>query len=142
MRWRVLLPLLFLLPMPPLRAAVRVSHPPPASVDDEPDPTSPDEVFSQMRHSFRADRARGQHTRYQFNFWDPQGGKWWIEIDDGAYKMGKGVIAHPDVTFSCAGADWVRLSVGTLNGFTAVLTGRLHITGNQILAHKLDDLFP
>jgi len=95
-----------------------------------------------MQHSFRSDRARGQHLRYQFNFSDPQGGKWWIEIKDGVYTLGKGTIQWPDVTFTCTGADWVRLSVGTLGGFQAVFTGRLHVIGNQFMAHKLDEIFP
>jgi putative sterol carrier protein len=95
-----------------------------------------------MRHSFRPDRAKGQHLRFQFNFGDPQGGRWWIEINDGAYTIGKGTIIRPDVTFSCTGADWVRLSNGTLAGFQAFITGRLHVSGNQFAAHKLDAIFP
>jgi putative sterol carrier protein len=114
----------------------------PNSGDYEPDPTSPDEVFEQMQHSFRSDRARGQHLRYQFNFSNPQGGKYWIQISDGSYTMGKGVIAHPDVTFYCTGSDWVQLSNGTLHGFEAFFTGRLRISGNQFTAHRLDELFP
>lgn len=144
MPWRVVIALLLLLSSLPSRAAQRDAHsaPAPASAPVEPDPTSPDEVFAQMRHSFRADRARAQHLRFQFNFGDPQGGKWWIEINDGACTMGKGTITRPDATFFCSGADWVRLSAGTLNGFQAVLTGRLRVAGNQFAAHKLDEIFP
>lgn len=108
----------------------------------EPDPTSPAEVFSQMKESFRSDRARGQHLKYQFNFGEPQGGKWWIQIDDGMYTMGMGTIERPDVTFNCTGADWVKLSNGTLSGLRAFLTGRLRVNGNQFTAHKLDEIFP
>jgi len=145
MRRRILfflLPLLLLPALPSL--ASRPAHPSPSpdSAPYEPDPTSPDEVFTQMGHSFRPDRARGQHLRFQFTFTDPQGGKWWIDIEDGAYTMGKGMIQHPDVTFNCTGADWVRLSNGTLGGFQAFFTGRLRVTGNQFTAHKLDEIFP
>jgi putative sterol carrier protein len=56
--------------------------------------------------------------------------------------MGKGTIQHPDVTFSCTGADWVRLSIGSLGGLQAVFTGRLKVSGNQFTAHKLDEIFP
>jgi len=139
MRCRIFVPLVLLLASLPLEAS-RPSNAAPA--DYQPNPTSPDEVFAQMQHSFRSDRARGQHLRYQFNFSDPQGGKWWIEIKDGVYTMGKGTIQWPDVTFTCTGADWVRLSVGTLGGFQAVFTGRLHVIGNQFMAHKLDEIFP
>lgn len=132
MRRFFVVPLLVLLPLFSLWAE---SH-------NQPNPTTPEEVFAQMRGSFRADRARGQHLRYQFNFGDPQGGKWWVEINNGACTMGNGTIPHPDVTFWCTGADWVRLSNGTLNGFSAFMTGRLRVSGNQFTAHKLDELFP
>jgi putative sterol carrier protein len=140
---RILYSLLLLMMPLPLRAS-RPDHGTPTAggADYERDPTSPDEVFAQMQHSFRSDRARGQHLRYQFNFGDPQGGQWWIEINDGAYTMGKGTIQHPDVTFSCTGADWVRLSIGSLGGLQAVFTGRLKVSGNQFTAHKLDEIFP
>ena len=143
MPWRFLIPLLFLLPSLSLQAATHGAHAAPLpSPARELDSTSPDDVFAQMRQSFRADRARGQHIRYQFNFGDPQGGKWWVEINDGACTMGKGIVQHPDVTLACTGADWVRLSNGTLSGFQAFLTGRLRIKGNQFTARKLDDIFP
>jgi putative sterol carrier protein len=139
MRCRILF-FVFLLVAPPGLLASHSGHSTPG--DNEPDPRSPDEVFAQMEHSFRSDRARGQHLRYQFNLGDPQGGKWWIRIDDGAYSMGKGTIDYPDVIFSCSGADWVRLSIGTLGGVQAFFTGRLHVSGNQFTAHKLDEIFP
>jgi putative sterol carrier protein len=140
---RILFPLLLLVLPIPLKAS-RDTHSatPVAGSDYEPDPTSPEEVFAQMHHSFRPDRARGQHLRFQFKFRDPQGGKYWIEINDGAYTMGTGAVPHPDVTFICTGADWVRLSTGKLGGIQAFLTGRLRVVGNQFTAHKLDEIFP
>jgi putative sterol carrier protein len=143
MPWRILFPLILLLLPVSLRAAHAAhSATAPGNAGYEPDPASPDEVFAQMQHSFRSDRARGQHLRYQFNFGNPQGGKYWIEINDGSYTMGKGAIQRPDVTFACTGADWVRLANGTLGGIQAFLTGRLHVIGNQFTARKLDEIFP
>jgi len=143
-RCRILLiPLMMVLPALPMKAArPDHGHAASASADNEPDATSPEEVFAQMQHSFRSDRARGQHLRYQFNLNDPQGGKWWIVINDGVCTMGKGTIQKPDVTLTCTGADWVRLSNGTLGGFQAVFTGRLRVNGSQFTAHKLDEIFP
>jgi putative sterol carrier protein len=140
---RILFPLLLLVLTLPLQASHAArSISPPGAPGNEPDPTSPEEVFAQMQYSFRSDRARGQHLRYQFNFGDPQGGEYWIEIKNGAYTMGKGTIQHPDVTFICTGADWVRLSTGKLSGIQAFFTGRLRVIGNQFTAHKLDEIFP
>jgi putative sterol carrier protein len=103
---------------------------------------SPDQVFEGMRKSFRADKARGTHVRYQFHFKAPQAGDWWIIVNDGTFTMGKGTVEPVDVTISCTGNDWVELSNGTLGGLRAFLTGRLHVSGSQALARKLDEIFP
>jgi putative sterol carrier protein len=141
MRCCLLLVPLLMLPVLPLEAA-RPDTAYPATSYSESNPKSPDDVFAQMQHSFRSDRARGQHIRYQFNFSDPHGGKWWLIVNDGTYTMGKGTIPKADVTFACTGDDWVRLSVGSLGGFQAFFTGRLRVSGNQFTAHKLDEMFP
>ena len=102
----------------------------------------PQDVFNGMRESFRPDRARRVHARYQFDLAGPQGGEWWIEIKDGQFKMGRGLIENPNVTFIATDQDWVALSNGTLSGTWATLTGRLKVRGNQWLARKLDEMCP
>lgn len=104
--------------------------------------TMPQQVFDGMRESFRADKAQGVHARYQFDLSGPHGGEWWIEVQDGKFKMERGKIAKPDVTFIATDNDWVALSNGTLAGWWAHLSGRLQIKGSQALARKLDDMFP
>lgn len=104
--------------------------------------TVPQQVFDGMRNSFRADKAKGVQARYEFDLSGPHGGKWWIEIRDGKFKMGRGPIANPDVTFSASDDDWVALSNGTLAGWWAHLSGRLKIKGSQALARKLDEMCP
>src|SRR5262245_27421127 len=61
--------------------------------------STPQEVFDSMRSSFQANSAMGIHARYQWDLSGPQGGQWWIDVNDGTYKMGKGKIANPNVTF-------------------------------------------
>ncbi len=108
----------------------------------EKDATTPQEIFDQMRDSFRADKAKGQHIRFQFNFTGPNGGHWWIVVNDGTYKMDKGAIDHPDVTFSASDADWVRICNDQLSGTWAFLSGRLRVSGSQSTARKLGEIFP
>jgi len=103
---------------------------------------SPEEVFQAMKRVFQADKARGLHIRYLFHLTEPQGGDWWIKVDDGKMAMGPGPIDKPDCTISCTGADWVALDNETLGGTRAYLTGRLKIGGDRNLARKLNELFP
>ncbi len=104
--------------------------------------SSPQQVFDGMRESFQSGKAKGVHARYQFLIGGAQGGEWWIEINDGVFKMGRGKIANPSVTFVASDKDWVALSNGTLSGVWANMTGRLKVRGDQRLARKLDEMCP
>ena len=104
--------------------------------------STPQEVFDGMRQSFQSNKAKGVHARYQWELSGPQGGEWWIDVDDGKYKMGKGKISDPNVTFVAKDKDWVAVSNGELGGTWAYMTGRLKIRGDQGLAKKLGQIFP
>jgi len=106
------------------------------------DASTPQQVFDSMRESFKADKARGVHARYQWELSGPQGGEWWIDVNDGTYKMGKGKIDNPTVTFITSDKDWVAMSNGKLKGTWAYMTGRLKVRGPQSVARKLDEIFP
>ena len=106
------------------------------------DASTPQQVFDSMRESFKADKARGVHARYQWELSGPQGGEWWIDVNDGTYKMGKGKTDNPTVTFITSDKDWVAMSNGELKGTWAYMTGRLKVRGPQSVARKLDEIFP
>lgn len=102
----------------------------------------PQDVFDGMRESFRTENAKGVHARYQWELSGPNGGDWWLEVNDGKLKMGRGKIDNPDVTFVASDVSWVAISNGKLKGTWAVLTGRLKVRGSQAIARKLDEIFP
>jgi putative sterol carrier protein len=104
--------------------------------------STPQEVFDSMRGSFRPAKAKGVSARYQWYLSGLNGGEWWIDVNNGSYRMGRGQIANPNVTFIAKAKDWVAVSNGQLSGTWAYLTGRLRIRGNQGLARKLDEMFP
>jgi putative sterol carrier protein len=104
--------------------------------------STPQEVFDSMRGSFQAAKAKGVHARYQWDLSGPQGGQWWIDVNDGKYTMGKGKIDNPSVTFVAKDKDWVAVSNHQMGGTWAYLTGRLKIRGDQGVARKLGEIFP
>jgi putative sterol carrier protein len=104
--------------------------------------STPQQVFDGMRQSFQANKAKGVHARYQWELSGPNGGEWWIDVNDGTYKMGKGKIDNPSVTFITSDADWVAMSNGKLKGTWAFMTGRLKVRGSQAVARKLNEIFP
>ena len=104
--------------------------------------STPQDVFDGMRGSFQAAKAKGVHARYQWDLSGPNGGQWWIEVNDGTYKMGKGQIDHPSVTFRASDKDWVAICNDQLSGTWAYVTGRLKVRGDQNVARKLGEMFP
>jgi putative sterol carrier protein len=113
-----------------------------SAASKEPSNSTPQQVFDGMRQSFRANKAKGVHARYQWDLSGPNGGQWWIDVNDGAYKMGKGKIDNPNVTFVATDKDWVAVCSGQLGGTWAYLTGRLKVRGDQGVARKLGEIFP
>jgi len=113
-----------------------------SAASKEPSNSTPQQVFDGMRQSFRPNQAKGVHARYQWELSGPQGGQWWIDVNDGTYKMGKGKIPNPSVTFVATDKDWVVVSNHQLGGTWAYLSGRLKIRGDQGVARKLGEIFP
>jgi len=113
-----------------------------SGTSNEPSNSTPQQVFDGMRQSFQANKAKGVHARYQWELSGPNGGEWWIDVNDGTYKMGKGKIDNPSVTFITSDADWVAMSNGKLKGTWAFMTGRLKVRGSQAVARKLNEIFP
>jgi len=104
--------------------------------------STPQDGFDAMRGSFQPAKAKGVHARYQWDLSGPNGGQWWIEVNDGTYKMGKGQIDHPNVTFRASDKDWVAICHDQLSGMWAYMTGRLKVRGDQAVARKLGEIFP
>lgn len=104
--------------------------------------STPQDVFDAMRSSFQPAKAKGVHARYQWDLSGQNGGHWWIAVNDGTYKMGKGKIPDPNVTFMATDKDWVAICHDQLSGTWAYLTGRLKVRGDQGVARKLGEMFP
>ena len=107
-----------------------------------PEDSTPQGVFDSMRGSFQPAKAKGVHARYQWDLSGPNGGQWWIDVEDGTYKMGKGKIPNPSVTFRAKDKDWVAICHDQLSGTWAYMTGRLKVRGDQGIARKLGEMFP
>lgn len=104
--------------------------------------STPQQALDKRQDAFQADKAKGVHASYQWKLSGPNGGEWWLSVNDGTYKMGRGKIGNPNVTFAASDEDWVAMSNKTLNVPWAYLTGRLKIQGSHSLVKELDEMFP
>src|SRR5580698_4801155 len=55
----------------------------PGALGADPKNTVPQQVFDGMQKSFNATNAKGVHASYQWNISGPNGGDWFIVVDDG-----------------------------------------------------------
>ena len=104
--------------------------------------STPQQALDNRQDAFQANKAKGVHASYQWELSGPNGGHWWLIVNDGTYKTGTGKIHNPNVTFLASDEDWVAMSNKTLNVSWAYLTGRLKIQGSHGLVKELDKIFP
>jgi putative sterol carrier protein len=123
-------------------AALALASPSQAQQTSRQQNSTPQEALDKRQDAFQADKAKGVHASYQWELSGPNGGDWWLVVNDGTYKTGSGKIHNPNVTFVASDEDWVAMSNKTLKVSLAYLTGRLKIQGSHRLVKELDKIFP
>jgi putative sterol carrier protein len=87
------------------------------------------------------DAAKAIGAQYQMNITGPTGGEWNIDVSaSGPFcKTGSGPA---DCTISIADEDFQKLVENPqANGMQLFFSGKLKVSGNQMLAMKLNSLF-
>ncbi|MET0594356.1 MAG: SCP2 sterol-binding domain-containing protein, partial [Polyangiaceae bacterium] len=79
---------------------------------------------------------------FQFELAGDDGGQYNITVNDGTMKVETGTAATPSVTIKMAAADYLKLVNGQLNGTMAYMKGQMKVTGNLMLAQKMQAVFP
>ena len=99
------------------------------------------ENFEAMPAAFQKDVAARLNVTYQFDLGGEGGGKWFVQIRDGALHVGEGEQEKPDVVLTAQAKDYVEIAEGRANALLAMATGRFKISGNLGLAMKLQQIF-
>ena len=103
---------------------------------------SPQEVFDRMPEALIPEKAGATKAMIQFDLSGDQGGKWWVKIHDGKAESGKGDAPEAaQLTLLADAADYVKISLGQLDGTAAFMQGKLKIKGDMGLAIKMQTLF-
>ncbi len=99
------------------------------------------ELFEGMPAAFQRDVAAKLNATYQFDLSGEGGGKWFVQIRDGALEVGAGEKEKPDVVMTADAATYVEIAEGRANPMLAMATGKFKISGSLALAMKLQQLF-
>jgi putative sterol carrier protein len=100
------------------------------------------EYFDTLGDRFVADAAKSIQAVFQFELTGEGGGVYHVTVDHGQMAVHEGPHATPTATIKMDGGDYVKLVNGKLNGTMAFMKGQMKVTGNMLLAQKMQAIFP
>lgn len=88
------------------------------------------------------DAAKQIGAKFQINVTGDGGGEWFIDASESGPKAVPGNPGGADVTIALTSEDFQKLYENPqANGMQLFFAGKLKVTGNQMLAMKLQKLF-
>jgi len=92
--------------------------------------------------SKNAEEAKTLGAKFQINITGPTGGEWFIDASPSGPSSKQGQGENPDCTITITDEDFQKLVENPqANGMQLFFAGKLKVTGNQMLAMKLQKLF-
>ena len=100
------------------------------------------EWFDTIGNRFQKDAAKGVKAIFQFELSGANGGTYAVAVDDANVVVSEGAHTTPSVTLKMSADDYVKMANGDLKGQMAFMTGKMKVSGNMMLAMKMQSLFP
>jgi len=104
--------------------------------------TSVKHYIETLPERFVPDASKGVHAVFQFEIAGDDGSTFHVSVDDGTMAVHDGVAPSPNTTIKMNAADYVQMVNGKLSGTMAFMKGKLKVTGNVMLAQKMQNIFP
>jgi putative sterol carrier protein len=100
------------------------------------------EYFDTLADRFVASAAKGVSAVFQFELAGEGGGTYHVTVKDGTMEVAEGPAASPSTTIKMAAPDYVQMVNGDLGGTMAFMKGKLKVSGNLMLAQKMQAFLP
>ena len=104
--------------------------------------TSVKHYIETLPERFQADAAKGVHAVFQFELAGEGGGTYHVKVLDGTMAVHEGPSPAPSATLKISADNYVKMANGDLNGAMAFMKGQLKVSGNVLLAQKMQAIFP
>src|SRR5947208_6946297 len=101
-----------------------------------------DETFEVMKSLFNPTAAAGFNKTIQWEIYGEQAGKWALKIADQKCQLIKGGVDKAHLTMSMSDQTWLAIAEGKLEAVNAFTTGRIIMSGDMMIAMRLQQLFP
>ena len=100
------------------------------------------EYFDTLPQRFVASAAKGVKAVYQFELSGDDGGTYHVTVDDGTMTVTEGPSEKPSTTIKMASGEYLKMVNGKLSGTMAFMKGLLKVSGNVMLAQKMQAFLP
>jgi putative sterol carrier protein len=100
------------------------------------------EYFDTLPSRFVASAAKGVNAVFQFELAGDGGGTYHVVVQDGSMSVTEGAAPTPSTVLKMSADNYVKMANGELNGAMAYMKGQLKVTGNVLLAQKMQAIFP
>jgi putative sterol carrier protein len=100
------------------------------------------EYFDTLSSRFVPSAAKGVKAIFQFELAGDGGGTYHVTVDDGVMSVAEGASEAPSATLKMSADNYVKMANGELNGAMAFMSGKLKVSGNVMLAQKMQAIFP
>jgi alkyl sulfatase BDS1-like metallo-beta-lactamase superfamily hydrolase len=87
------------------------------------------------------EKAKEVGSVYVFDIEGEGGGKWTVDLKSDVPAIHKGIGEGAECTIKIANSDFVEMLKNPALGMQMFMTGKLKVTGNPMLAMKLQKLF-
>ncbi len=98
-----------------------------------------DDIIKQLKSKFNSEAAQGKDLVFQFIIEDYQ--NYCLKVKDGSCDIIEGIVDGADVTLSTNKENFKAMLNKELNAMMALMSGKLKIDGNPLLAMQLSQLF-
>jgi long-chain acyl-CoA synthetase len=99
-----------------------------------------EDIFASMESRLRSEAVEGVSANLGYQITGTGGGEWTLAVKDGKVQVIKG-LHNPQVTSIISAEDWIAVTLGQLDGMTALTSGRLKVDGDIGLLSKSTRFF-
>jgi putative sterol carrier protein len=97
--------------------------------------------FVGLEQAFRPERAATVDKTIQFDFSGREAGTWTLVVNHGTVAYHEGAATNPGTTVTVDSDNWLAILKGTLNPMSAVLGGKLKLTGDMAVMMQFQTWF-
>jgi putative sterol carrier protein len=100
------------------------------------------EYFETLPQRFVQSASAGVEAIFQFEISGDAGGTWHVIVKDEALEINAGEHQSPSARILSSDDNYLKICNGDMNGLRAVMTRKMRIQGNLVLARKMQNMFP